>query len=201
MKKTQQQIIKQFITKLILTEKASRRGFSKSIIPLLNNQTQNNFEDKTEFQYAYRQCDKERELAPFCNMTSKTLSKMTFNHGNYFKATIPNQLYSQVEINPIQHQQHELRFSVQYNEAIMERRVREESIDANIDLSIVYNYSKMTPASLSVSTLVEFVENTSINSLVLSSGWLIEELRIRLAQQVQLLDEMPHGLNLMPSIR
>ena len=69
------------------------------------------------------------------------------------------------------------------------------------DLSVVYSYSKNPTTDLSLSTMLKFAEHNSITSLIVSSGWLYDELKCRLAKQIYLLDNMPLGLNIMPSIR
>ncbi|KAL9657084.1 hypothetical protein ABK040_002710 [Willaertia magna] len=71
----------------------------------------------------------------------------------------------------------------------------------NIDLSIVYNYSKLNSKTITLKSLLDFGSNLSLNTLLNSSAWLFDNLKIRIAKQVYLLDNMPLGLNLMPSIR
>ncbi|KAF1989057.1 kinase isozyme 4 [Aulographum hederae CBS 113979] len=67
-------------------------------------------------------------------------------------------------------------------------------------MEMISHYSKFPPTGVSLRQMVQFGEKPSTGTLFRASQFLSEELPIRLAHRVQELQELPEGLNEMPSI-
>ncbi|ODV64515.1 PDK/BCKDK family protein kinase [Ascoidea rubescens DSM 1968] len=67
-------------------------------------------------------------------------------------------------------------------------------------LEDIHHYARFQPSGISLRQMVQFGHNPSQGSLFRASQFVAEELPIRLAHRVKELDELPDGLNEMPSI-
>nr|CAG4716131.1 unnamed protein product [Naegleria fowleri] len=70
-----------------------------------------------------------------------------------------------------------------------------------VDLSTVYDFARQPSASITLNMVMNFGLKLNKQTLLNSSHWLKEELPKRLGRQVRQLDNLPNGLNLMPSVR
>ncbi|KAF2678664.1 alpha-ketoacid dehydrogenase kinase [Lentithecium fluviatile CBS 122367] len=68
-------------------------------------------------------------------------------------------------------------------------------------MDTIKHYSKFPATGVSLRQMVQFGEKPSTGTLFRASQFLSEELPIRLAHRVQELDDLPDGLNEMPSIQ
>ncbi|KAL9654953.1 hypothetical protein ABK040_008743 [Willaertia magna] len=76
-----------------------------------------------------------------------------------------------------------------------------QSKSGNVDLSVVYDFAKQPPTNISLKMLMEFGSKINKQTLLNSAYWLHTELPKRLGKQIRQLDNLPKGLNLMPSVR
>ncbi|KAH7015624.1 pyruvate dehydrogenase kinase [Ilyonectria destructans] len=67
-------------------------------------------------------------------------------------------------------------------------------------MNTIRHYAKFPATGVSLRQMVQFGEKPSVGTLFRASQFLAEELPIRLAHRVQELDELPDGLNEMPSV-
>jgi pyruvate dehydrogenase kinase 2/3/4 len=67
-------------------------------------------------------------------------------------------------------------------------------------MSTIRHYANFPATGVSLRQMVQFGEKPSVGTLFRASQFLAEELPIRLAHRVQELDELPDGLNEMPSV-
>lgn len=65
----------------------------------------------------------------------------------------------------------------------------------------IHHYANFRPTSVSLQQMVLFGQNPSQGTLLQASRFLSEELPVRLAHRAKELEELPHGLNEMPSIQ
>ncbi|KAK2780214.1 hypothetical protein CKAH01_00158 [Colletotrichum kahawae] len=68
-------------------------------------------------------------------------------------------------------------------------------------MDTIRHYASFPATGVSLRQMVQFGERPSVGTLFRASQFLAEELPIRLAHRVQELDELPDGLNDMPSVR
>ncbi|EEY19178.1 kinase [Verticillium alfalfae VaMs.102] len=68
-------------------------------------------------------------------------------------------------------------------------------------MNTIKHYASFPATGVSLRQMVQFGEKPSTGTLFRASQFLAEELPIRLAHRVQELDELPDGLNEMPSVR
>nr|XP_036585879.1 uncharacterized protein CTRU02_04030 [Colletotrichum truncatum]KAF6796070.1 hypothetical protein CTRU02_04030 [Colletotrichum truncatum] len=68
-------------------------------------------------------------------------------------------------------------------------------------MDTIRHYASFPATGVSLRQMVQFGEKPSVGTLFRASQFLAEELPIRLAHRVQELDELPDGLNDMPSVR
>ncbi|KAF6519859.1 hypothetical protein HZS61_016276 [Fusarium oxysporum f. sp. conglutinans] len=67
-------------------------------------------------------------------------------------------------------------------------------------MDTIRHYARFPATGVSLRQMVQFGEKPSVGTLFRASQFLAEELPIRLAHRVQELDELPDGLNEMPSV-
>ncbi|KAJ0304156.1 hypothetical protein COL516b_006046 [Colletotrichum fioriniae] len=68
-------------------------------------------------------------------------------------------------------------------------------------MDTIRHYASFPATGVSLRQMVQFGEKPSVGTLFRASQFLAEELPIRLAHRVQELDELPDGLNDMPSVK
>ncbi|TQN72514.1 [Pyruvate dehydrogenase (acetyl-transferring)] kinase [Colletotrichum shisoi] len=68
-------------------------------------------------------------------------------------------------------------------------------------MDTIRHYASFPATGVSLRQMVQFGERPSVGTLFRASQFLAEELPIRLAHRVQELDELPDGLNDMPSVK
>ncbi|CRK22771.1 hypothetical protein BN1723_012771 [Verticillium longisporum] len=68
-------------------------------------------------------------------------------------------------------------------------------------MNTIKHYASFPATGVSLRQMAQFGEKPSTGTLFRASQFLAEELPIRLAHRVQELDELPDGLNEMPSVR
>lgn len=68
-------------------------------------------------------------------------------------------------------------------------------------MDTIRHYASFPATGVSLRQMVQFGEKPSTGTLFRASQFLAEELPIRLAHRVQELDNLPDGLNEMPSVK